>query len=239
MARATKVPERGRLVWYDQAATPDYWLEHWRGWVAKGLLDEARSAPIDDDELGRMFRPHLTARTRVIEAGCGPGWWVANLQANGCDAEGIDFSAALVDMVREADPTLPVHVGDALDIDRPNGTYDVYLSIGVVEHRRDGPEPFLVEAHRVLAPDGVAVIAVPSFGPLRRLRARLGTYDQDADPATFYQYGFSRRELEGLVAASGFTILSSAYYAARRATGSCAKTSPATGGSRSTGGRAR
>jgi SAM-dependent methyltransferase len=138
-----------------------------------------------------------------LEAGCGAGFWVAALSAAGYRVEGIDSSAGLVEVVAAAAPELDVRHGDALAIDRPDGHYDSYLSFGVVEHRREGPEPFLAEAHRVLKPGGLLVVSVPHFGPLRRARARPGT---PPPGRPFYQYGFTLEELAGLATAAGFTV---------------------------------
>lgn len=215
MGRAIKVREGDRLVWYDEAPTPDYWLAHWRARTPE-LLAAAREADPEADELGRLFVPLLAPGASLLEAGCGAGWWVAALAEHGFRAEGIDFSPELVDLVRATDPAVEVRVGDALAIDRPDGTYDAYLSIGVIEHRREGPEPFLAEAHRVLVPGGLAIVAVPAYGPLRRLRARLRTYDRAPAAAAFHQYGFSRRELVALMAAAGFEVERATHYAGHR-----------------------
>jgi SAM-dependent methyltransferase len=80
------------------------------------------------------------------------------------------------------------------------------ISIGVVEHRYAGPEPFLQEMNRVLKQNGLILISVPYFNPLRRWRASQGAYQDDVSNMDFYQYAFTRKEFCKLLVQSGFEI---------------------------------
>ncbi len=175
--------------------------------MGAGYHDAARGRDLGRHPLGALLLHELDPSGLHLEAGCGAGFWVAALVQRGYRVEGIESSPRLVELVREAEPRLPVGHGDALAIDRPAGAYDSYLSFGVVEHRREGPEPFLVEAARVLRPGGLLVLSVPHFGPLRRRRARWGAYATSPPPGLpFYQYGFTLGELAELVAVAGFDV---------------------------------
>ena len=105
-----------------------------------------------------------------------------------------------------ANPELPVREGNALHIDCPDNHYDTYLSIGVVEHRIEGPEPFLAEAYRVLKPGGKILISVPFFGPVRKLKNRLSMYDRKPPELPFFQYGFTSEEFTNYLQKAGFSI---------------------------------
>lgn len=173
----------------------------------------ARSAardPAKDPSLAVLL-DWLPTEGRVLEAGCGSGDYVVALAARGYDVEGIELAADLVELVHERHPDVPLGVGDALAIDRPDGHYDAYVSLGVVEHRREGPEPFLAEARRVLAPGGTLALTVPAFGPIRRLRQRLTRRASSDDGFPFFQYGFGADELVELVAAQGFDVIETRY----------------------------
>lgn len=197
----------GRMAWYGEPGDERYWLAYWKARLTPDYYVQAGALSPGEDELGRVLLEYVPVGGLHLEAGCGAGYWVAALRAKGMQIEGIEYARELVDVVHEANPRLPVRVGDALAIDRPDCTYDTYLSIGVVEHRAAGPEPFLAEAYRVLKPGGKIMIAVPFFGPLRRLKQRLFLYDREAPALPFFQYGFGRRELRCLLEKAGFAVL--------------------------------
>lgn len=92
------------------------------------------------------------------------------------------------------------------------GTNSGYISLGVVEHRQEGPERFLQEAYRVLETGGIAFISVPYFHHLRRLRARLGLYRGQRDGKRFYQYAFTQTEFASLLEAAGFSVIDRMLY---------------------------
>ena len=175
--------------------------------MGAGYHDADRHRDLRRHPVGRVLLEELDPAGLHLEAGCGAGFWVAALGSAGYRVEGIESSEGLVELIRLVAPSLPVRQGDALAIDRPAAVYDSYLSFGVVEHRREGPEPFLSEAARVLRPGGLLMLSVPHFGPLRKLRARLGAYATSPPPGLpFYQYGFTLGELADLVSGAGFVV---------------------------------
>lgn len=205
--RCTKVVQDGRLVWYRATPDEDYWHGHWSDKVRTEYYEAARQQPLERSELGRVIMNTFDAEDRVLEAGCGAGWYVAALAAHGFDVDGIEFSKSLVDAVNKVAPDLPVRYGDATHLREPNGSYGAYLSIGVVEHRLEGPEPFLAEAFRLLKPGGRAVVTVPGFGPTRRTKSQFRQYGRRPPYGRpFYQYGFRVEELADLMAGAGFRV---------------------------------
>ena len=201
-----KVVRGGRLEWYGDEPSEEFWADVWRDRQRGDYFAAADRGDLDD--LDDVLLRHLDPAGRHVEAGCGLGWWVAALRARGFDIEGIESSKVLVDAVNEARPDLPVRAGDALALDVPDGHFDGYLSFGVVEHRQQGPEPFLDEARRVLRPGGTLVLSVPWICPLRRAKARLRCYaSAPSGRADFFQYGFDDRELSRLLGAAGFTVV--------------------------------
>jgi SAM-dependent methyltransferase len=77
----------------------------------------------------------------------------------------------------------------------------------VVEHCIEGPEPFLVEAYRVLKPGGRIIVAVPYYGALRHVKRWLGLYEHKPPALPFFQYGFDKAQLHGLLRKAGFDVL--------------------------------
>ncbi|HRO22770.1 MAG TPA: class I SAM-dependent methyltransferase [Promineifilum sp.] len=198
--------DSGRMRWHAEQADEAFWAGYWRERVTPAYFRKAADADLSADEMGRVLLAEMPVEGRHLEAGCGAGYWVAALRAAGRDVEGIEYARDLVELVNEVCPELPVRYGDALAIDCPDNTYASYLSFGVVEHRQAGPEPFLAEAYRVLAPGGKLIITVPYLGPVRRLRARFGRYEATPPAPPFFQYGFRSGEFAGLVAGAGFVV---------------------------------
>lgn len=98
---------------------------------------------------------------RVLDAGCGPGFYVAELLERGADVLGCDASPGMVDLAKErnGEPAdLRVHaMEDRFDwVD--NQSVDIVLS-ALVYHYVNDRMAFLGEAHRMLRPDGVLVIS--------------------------------------------------------------------------------
>ncbi len=197
---------RGRLQWYGEAGDERYWYNYWKARLTPDYYSVACSAALEQDELGRILLAHLAPQGLHLEAGCGAGYWVAALRQTGLRIEGIEYARELVELVKAARPKLPVRHGDALAIDCSDGYYDSYLSIGVVEHRMEGPEPFLLEAYRVLKTGGRIIIAVPFFGPLRRVKSAFLMYERKRPVLPFFQYGFSKNEFAYLLRKAGFSI---------------------------------
>lgn len=197
---------RGRMQWYGEAGDERYWYDYWKARLTADYYKAAEHASLREDELGQVLLAYLAPQGLHLEAGCGAGYWVAALRGRGFSIEGIEYARELVELVRAANPDLPVKQGDALAIDCSDSFYNSYLSIGVVEHRMAGPEPFLIEACRVLKPGGRILIAVPYFGPLRRMKSALRMYERQRPALPFFQYGFSKGEFARLLYGAGFYI---------------------------------
>lgn len=212
MAPRTRVSIGNRLVWYSQQPDEEYWHDHWSASATPERYRSARENDLSRDELGSLILTFLQREGRLLEAGCGSGQYVAALSAAGFDVDGVDSSYRLVKLVNEIEPALAIRHADVLAMTEPDGYYQSYLSIGVVEHREAGPLPFLTEAHRLLAPHGRAVVSVPANGPLRRSKARLRMFPREPPKAlSFYQYGFTPREISSIVEDAGFKVHRTVY----------------------------
>jgi 2-polyprenyl-3-methyl-5-hydroxy-6-metoxy-1,4-benzoquinol methylase len=202
-----KVWQDGRLVYYARTANEEYWDEIWQDRMTSGFYANYESGCLD--ELTTGVEKYLHFEDRILEAGCGSGRFIVALLARGfTHVEGIDFGEKTISRLKSLYPQLPVRVGDVLDVKSPDSSYDAYVSIGVVEHRTDGPDPFLKEAFRLLKPGGIAFISVPYVNPLRSLKSRLGYYRKpQEDNEAFYQYAFRPSEFSQILNKAGFEIL--------------------------------
>jgi hypothetical protein len=132
----------GRMIWYGDPGNDQYWYQYWKARLTSDYYISAEANDLNSDQLGTVMLQVMSPRGLHLEAGCGAGYWVAALQHSGFVIEGIEYARDLVDLVHFTNPELPVREGNALHIDRPDNHYDTYLSIGVVEHRFEGPNLF-------------------------------------------------------------------------------------------------
>lgn len=202
--------EQGRLAFYGREADAAAWDEHWAETVTPEKYAIAEKGRLGS--LETVFERWLPREGKILEGGCGAGVRLLAIRAHGWDVEGVEWASETVHRAQACRPGLPIRVGDVTALDVPDGYYSAYISLGVVEHRQEGPEPFLQEAYRILKPGGVALISVPSLHPIRFLKAKLGRYHGPKEGYQFYQYAFSQDEFQALLVAEGFDIVTSVPY---------------------------
>ena len=202
--------EGQRLAYYRSKADAAFWDAQWKMYFSPKTYEKAERGHLWQFE--DLFTTYLSRQGRVLEAGCGLGQYVLALKIRGYDVEGIEWAPETVQTVRSLYPDLPIRTGDVTKLDVPDSFYRRYISLGVVEHRREGPDPFLREAYRVLEPGGVALISVPYYHALRRLKARIGLYQGRVDGMEFYQYAFTETEFTYLLQLAAFNVIDKMLY---------------------------
>ncbi len=197
--------EGQRLAYYLDSADANYWDNHWRSYLSPQIYNDPENGYLDEYE--GVFTRYLPKNGLIIEAGCGMGQYVLALQSRGYSIEGVDWSEETVAAVKSIRVDLPIRAGDVTKLDVPDSFYAGYISLGVMEHRHEGPEPFLREAHRVLAPEGIALISVPYINPLREIKASMGLYRGNPYGLEFYQYAYRYSEFKSILEQFGFRVM--------------------------------
>lgn len=105
--------------------------------------------------LGADFR--LSPDARVLDAGCGLGYWSVELARHFPRLEAFDISPKAVEHVRRLIPAHRVTVGDIEHIEASDATYDGAFALEVLEHLADS-RVGLRELKRVLKPGGRLVL---------------------------------------------------------------------------------
>lgn len=125
--------------------------------------DHARTAPYNAlyDRPATLRLVGDVEGRRVLDAACGPGFYLEELAARGADLLGCDASPRMIELARQ-------RAGDAVDLrvqslEAPfdwidDGTVDLVLC-ALALHYLDDRRAFLGEAHRVLRPGGALVIS--------------------------------------------------------------------------------
>jgi 2-polyprenyl-3-methyl-5-hydroxy-6-metoxy-1,4-benzoquinol methylase len=147
---------------------------------------------------------------RLLEVGCGEGWFLAAAKAAGYAVQGLDFSE---DALRRFHPELieVVRFGDAFEgLDRlieEGVAVDVCVIEHVLEHVLD-PEALLGRLRRIVRPGGVVAISVPNdFNPVQTALRASGRLTRDVwvVPPEHISY-FNTDNLPRLIERCGFEV---------------------------------
>jgi ubiquinone/menaquinone biosynthesis C-methylase UbiE len=114
---------------------------------------------LDDLPQARNLREHTyqALGDTVVDVGCGSGRAVGELAARGARAIGVDLDPTMIEIATERWPAGEFHVADATALPLGDGSVTGYRADKVL-HALEEPERAVIEAHRVLAPDGRAVL---------------------------------------------------------------------------------
>jgi SAM-dependent methyltransferase len=204
---------RGKLAYFDQAACPDFWDQQWQRFATDPTVGLELGVP---SHVLREMRRWVPRGSRCLEAGCGMGNLVYGLTRAGWPCVGVDFAEKTVQVLQALRRDLEVRLGDVRALPFPDGSFDCYISQGVIEHFPDGYGPILREMDRVLRPGGVALVSFPSENRLRRLKRRFGRYapaDRRRQGAPeFYQFALNPRSVCADLQQLGFAVLAVRHY---------------------------
>lgn len=95
--------------------------------------------------------------TDAAEVGCGTGHWLATLRGGVRTAAGLDLSAEMLQRARTAAPFALIIRGRAEKLPWAAGRFDRLFCVNAMHHFGDA-DAFMIEARRVLRPDGALLI---------------------------------------------------------------------------------
>jgi SAM-dependent methyltransferase len=203
--------EGNRVVYYNISLPvgSDFWDRHWEeaNKSSSEFYSRYASGDLGYGLLGYIFLKYLPKGGRILEAGCGRGQFLLALCARGYNCMGIDFAFKSILNLKKHFPDIPVMAGDVCHLSMKDQSLDAYISLGVVEHFREGPVTPLREASRVLKKGGTLIVSVPQAFQWRRLDAH-SENTLLPDKAVFHQYAFTADEFREFLKATGFTIKS-------------------------------
>ena len=102
----------------------------------------------------------LPARARILDAGCGSGRNMIELARHGT-VTGVELSSTSVALARERGVGEVIE-GSVLDMPFQSGSFDLAVSLDVIEHL-DEDVLALRELRRVVSPGGALLVTVPAY----------------------------------------------------------------------------
>ena len=142
-----------------------------RDWAAYG---EQICLPLQGAALDAA---HVTAGTRLLDAGCGAGLLALLASLRGARVSAFDAASTLLDIVRERVPTADVREGDLEALPFADATFDAVTAVNSIFYATD-MSAAMRELARVVRPDGRVVIT--AWGPPDRCEVLADLFSQVA-----------------------------------------------------------
>ncbi len=141
---------------------------------------------------------------RILDLGCGTGFFLAELEEQHPGSVGLDISHDMLKVSGEYVPGARLVTGDAERLPFKPGSFDVVFCKGSLHHTRDHVG-FLTHCRNALGDDGVLIMSEPcNDNPLIRA-ARALLYRRSPHFAVGDQ-GFTRKGIVSLCEQAGFEV---------------------------------
>jgi len=147
---------------------------------------------------------------RVLDLGCGTGFFLAELERERPGAVGLDISHDMLRVSEQYVPGARVITADAETLPFAAGSFDAIFCKGCLHHTRDHVG-FLSKCRRALSPGGVMILSEPCNDNflIRWARAALYSFSPYFDLG---DKGFKKEGLRELCERAGFEVVAARRY---------------------------
>lgn len=149
----------------------------------------------------RFFRG-IKRKGRVLDIGCGNGYFLAACRDKGYDVQGLDISEWIVHYALNTHG-ISMTTGEVDEVDLALESFDVITMWHFLEHTRN-PCEVVLKARTWLKKDGILVIDVPNYNGTD---ARKNWENWVGWQLPYHFYHFSSQTLERLIDGCGFKII--------------------------------
>jgi 2-polyprenyl-3-methyl-5-hydroxy-6-metoxy-1,4-benzoquinol methylase len=154
----------------------------------------------------RFFR-HIKPMGRVLDIGCGNGYFLAACREKGYAVHGIDVSNWAAQYASQKLGLL-VDIGEVEDVDLPSQSFDIVTMWHFLEHAPD-PVRAISRARSWLKRDGILIVEVPNYDGTD---ARKTWQDWEHWDLPYHLYHFTPQNLARLLRGFGFDVVKTKDY---------------------------
>ena len=154
----------------------------------------------------RIIKNHIKKEktSKILDAGCGSGFMLSQLDELYKDGYGIDMSPEAIKFGQQFTKA-KLHIGNAEKLDFEDNEFDCIISTDAFEHIPDD-EAAMEEAHRVLKDKGCIIIYTPSEDGLLSTTKWVDLYHQSEKSYLLDQRYYTIESLSVLAKNAGFSI---------------------------------
>lgn len=139
---------------------------------------------------------------RILDVGCGAGFLLRALDANKWERFGVEIGKAASEQAARALGHDHVFTGALSEAGFADSSFDVVTFWSALEHANE-PQASLVEAKRILKPDGTLIVQVPNAASYQARWFKGSWFALDAPR---HRYHFSPQSLDRLLSETGFKV---------------------------------
>jgi 2-polyprenyl-3-methyl-5-hydroxy-6-metoxy-1,4-benzoquinol methylase len=144
----------------DSGALKDHYCENYYSeWMNK---QKNKRFQMWQNRLNKIQR--LRSNGKLLDVGCGEGFFLSLAQANGWHITGTELSSFASKLAANTLKT-DIYCGELDEAKFAKNSFDVVTMWHVLEHVKS-PKNYLKEIHRILKPEGLLVLAVPNVNDL-------------------------------------------------------------------------
>jgi len=146
--------------------------------------------------------PYSVQTPKILDVGCAEGSLLNAFQRYGCQCWGVEHPLYPSQRFLNSD-RIAYFQGDFQDISLPEGQFDLIILWHVLEHM-GSPRLIMGRLYRLLAPDGIIIVAVPNFSSLEARRLKQAWFHLDVP---WHKYHYNDRSLGYLMKKSRLRII--------------------------------
>jgi 2-polyprenyl-3-methyl-5-hydroxy-6-metoxy-1,4-benzoquinol methylase len=169
-----------------------FWDWHWQNWEQRKVLNDWTERRAQ--EILRLIQGLSLQRPRILDLGCGRGWFTERLADYG-EAHGIDLSPEGIAAAKVRRPDISYLAGNVYEAPLPRSYFDVVVSQEVIAHVEDQPK-YVSLAAEVLKVGGYLIVTTGN----KFVMDRLGDVGWAVQPPQHIARQLSRGQLKAMLA---------------------------------------